>query len=484
MVDDEGRTLASRGGATGGASGRTGRLPDGLKSAHRSPRRRSSPYAAGFLAFLWPGLGHLYAGRRRAAALFGLPILALALIVAIQALVAPSSLATLLIDPPSALTVLILVVLLGAWRLLAIADAMTGQGIRNAWRSGRTGALFALLAVGVLAIHVPVTYLSWAFYDAGTRIFVAGNPEDSPRPTVAPGETPDTDDEYLATPLVTPPAPSARINILLTGVDSAESRTHSLTDTLLVVSIDPTSRRGALVSFPRDISQFPLSDGRTFRGKINSLMTYARLHPDEFPEGPMPTLIRELGFLLGSPIHYFAAVDLAGFRKMIDVADGVTVDNPRAINDPAYDWLDGTHGFVLSAGVHDLDGRTALAYVRSRQGVGDSDYTRAARQQQVLVALRAKLTRPEMVPKLPAVLDAAAETLKTNFPSDRVGEMLGLAEDIDDDAIETYVLGPPYSIHPPTNQTGGIWTLRLDMERLGELSRDLFGDESRYAATP
>jgi LCP family protein required for cell wall assembly len=462
----------------------TARLPDGLKSAYRSPRRRSgSPYAAAFLSFLWPGLGHLYAGRQRGAALFALPMLGIVLVVAIQALVAPAQLAALLLDPSSALTIVILILLVAAWRLLAMADAMVGLGPRNGWRSGRSGVLFALLAVGVLAVHLPATYLSWAFYDAGSRIFVAGDPDESPRPTAAPGESPNPDDEYLATPIATPPNESARINILLTGVDSAETRSHALTDTLMVVSIDPDEGTVDMLSFPRDIAQFELSDGRTYRGKINSLMTYARLHPDEFPAGPMPTLMQELGHLLGTPIHYFAAVDLSGFRRMIDVVGGVTIDNPRAIDDPAYDWLDGTRGFQLAAGPHTLDGRTALAYVRSRQGVGDSDYTRSARQQQILVALRAKLTKPGMVPKLPAILDAAAETLKTNFPADRVGEMLGLAQGIEEEQIASYVLGPPYAVHPPLSQTDGVWILRLDLERIADLSIELFGDDSRYATT-
>lgn len=87
----------------------------------------------------------------------------------------------------------------------------------------------------------------------------------------------------------------------------------------------------------------------------------------------MTSLVKEMGFLLGAPVHYYAAIDLAGFQRMIDLVDGVTVDNPRAIDDPS--------GFKLSAGTHRLDGRTALAYVRSRKGLGDSDFSRARRQQ-------------------------------------------------------------------------------------------------------
>jgi hypothetical protein len=59
--------------------------------------------------------------------------------------------------------------------------------------------------------------------------------------------------------------------------------------------------------------------------------------------------------------------------------------------------------------------------------------------------------------------------------------MIALAQGVGDEAINSYVLGPPYSIHPPTNETGGIWTLRLDMDRMARLSIDLFGGDSRYA---
>ena len=146
-----------------------------------------------------------------------------------------------------------------------------------------------------------------------------------------------------------------------------------------------SDKQAVMLSIPRDISNFPLYSGGRFRGKINSLMTAATNDPKRFPDGPVLTLTREIGYLIGVPINYYAAINLNGFQKMVDLVGGVDIDNPRWINDPLYDWFDGTSGFRLSAGHHHLDGRKALAYVRSRQGAGDSDFTRAARQQQVLV---------------------------------------------------------------------------------------------------
>ena len=118
-------------------------------------------------------------------------------------------------------------------------------------------------------------------------------------------------------------------------------------------------------------------------------------------------------------------------------------------------------------------------------GVGDSDFTRARRQQQVLLALRSKLTSAEMLPELPNILDAAGDTVRTNFPSERVGEMIGLAQKVDTDKVRQYVLGPSkYAQREPYSQTGGIYKLQLKMDALAKLSVDLFGNASRYAQPP
>jgi LCP family protein required for cell wall assembly len=446
-------------------------------------RRGRSPYTAGFLSFLWPGLGHWYAGRTRAAALFALPVIGIALILIAQAIGSLGQLASLLLTPSSALTVVILIGLLAAWRLLAIADAMTIGDVKAPLRHRPTLIAFSALALVVLVMHGAMGYAAWAFYDATSRIFVAdGSPDGSPAPSLAPGVTADPDAEYQASPIATPETASSRINILLTGIDAAANRTHDLTDTLLIVSLDPTTGQVTMISFPRDITKFPLYDGGTYRGKINSFMSYARQHPKQYPDGPLTSLVREMGFLLGAPIHYYAAIDLAGFRRMIDLVDGVTVDNPRAINDPRYDWLDGTHGFTLSAGKHHLDGRTALAYVRSRQGVGDTDFSRARRQQQVLLALREQLIKPKNLPQIPGLLDAAGDTIRTNFPSERVGEMIDLAQRVDTTIVKQVVLGPrKYADVPPASETGGIYELRLKMDILAALSIEIFGSSSRYA---
>jgi polyisoprenyl-teichoic acid--peptidoglycan teichoic acid transferase len=445
-------------------------------------RPARSPALATFFSFLWPGLGQLYVGARRSALIFGLPLLVILVVVALQALASPEGMLIGLFSPSTALTVLILVVLLGFWRLISMGDALTGTGRRGSWRRPIPIATFVLLALFVVSTHAAAASLAWSFYGAGKLIFVGEqDPDVAPLPSlvVPAGGVASADPGATPAPAGTTPP---RINILLTGIDSDEHRAHALNDTILVVSLDPTTGDLAMVSFPRDMSRLPMPNGKTYSGKINSLMTYADKHKDEYPEGGMAALAAEVGYLLGVPVDYYASVDLDGFRMLIDRVGGVTVNVQTAINDPYYGGWDtpGKIGFKISTGKHTLDGQTALAFVRTRKSLGDSDFGRARRQQQLLVALQRKLIDPAMLPNLPGLLTDATKTLKTNFPPDRIAEVLQLARKTNEAAIKKYVLGPPYSNHPTNLST---YILIPDMERIAKLSVDLFGAESRYAVS-
>ena len=459
-----------------------------------NPRPTRSPSLATFLSFLWPGLGQAYERRRRAALIFAIPALIAAALLLLQAARGLDVLAIELITPTFALSVLAIVLLLGAWRLISMVEAAMASGGPRAWRRRPTVIVLVALSAVVLLTHGAAAYYAYSFYDAGNAIFVGQvTPTPSPAPdgSTTPGpsgsasaDPSDNGVDFQGQPEQSPPTPSARINILFTGIDSGHGRDHALTDTMLIASIDPATKDVVMVSFPRDISNFKLWDGRPYNGKLNSLMTYALLHPKEFPDGPINTLTKELGYLLGVPIYYYAAINLDGFKQMVDLVGGVTVTYDQNIFDPSYAWEDaaGTHGFVFHAGTHHLDGKTALAFVRSRKA--DSDFARAARQQILLIALRKQLTRPSNLPKIPALLKAAAQTVRTDFPASQAADMVALVRGINDKSIQHYVLGPPYSTHPPNTATGGIYTLKLNMTKLASLSVKLFGSDSRYYKAP
>jgi LCP family protein required for cell wall assembly len=442
----------------------------------RGGRRLRSPGIAAFLSFLWPGLGQWYAGARRTGLVFALPVLIVAIVVVSWALQGPEALVIQMFSPGTALTIVVLIGLLGVWRVVSMVDVASSVGGRRVWRRPGVSAAVAVMVVVVLVSHAAAASLAWSFYQAGSKIFTTSTDADVTPPPVS------SDNVAVlpvATPVATPVTAQSRINILFLGIDSSERRTHALTDTLMVVSVDPATGSAAMISFPRDIADFPLWSGGTYHGKINALMTDADKHPDRFPGGGVTTLSKELGYLLGVPIHYYAAINLDGFEAMIDRVGGVTIVNESNIDDPNYGgWNQpGRIGFHLSAGKHTLDGATALAYVRSRKGAGNNDFERARRQQQLLVALEKKLSDPSMLPKLPGLLDDATRTITTSFPADRLQEMLAIGRSIDEAKIVRKVLGPPYALR---DMAAPDYRLVLVPKKLADLSIALFGNDSRY----
>ena len=212
-------------------------------------------------------------------------------------------------------------------------------------------------------------------------------------------------------------------------------------------------------------------------------MTYAQGHQKEFPDGGLPTLMKEIGFLLGVPIHYYAAIDLAGFVKMVDLVGGVDDRQPagdRRSRATAAGRTGTRSASTWRPGAHHLDGQSALAYVRSRKGVGDNDFTRSRRQQQVLVALGKKLADPTMLPEDPGRRPGGRRHDPDELPAGPPGRD---ARHRDRDrrrrTIKRYVLGPPYATYP--TQSNGVYQLVPDMDRIAKLSIKLFGADSAYA---
>jgi LCP family protein required for cell wall assembly len=140
------------------------------------------------------------------------------------------------------------------------------------------------------------------------------------------------------------PGFSERINMLVIGIDKTPDRTATLTDTMMVLSVDPVGETVSMLSLPRDLVDVPLGNGDRYTAKLNSLYSYADRHPEEFPDGGLRALEDAIGALLGIPIHYYALMDFVGFVKMIDAVGGVDIDVTHGFYDPEYDGY-GMQGF-------------------------------------------------------------------------------------------------------------------------------------------
>jgi LCP family protein required for cell wall assembly len=273
------------------------------------------------------------------------------------------------------------------------------------------------------------------------------------------------------------PAPLAhRVTILLTGVDFMASRDGAQNDTLLVVSLDTDAGQIAMISVPRDTAGFPLYYGGTASPtmRINSIQGYVRNGWLRSPDPPMTTLTKEIGYLVGIPVNYYAQIDMDGFVQLIDLVGGVDVVNPTALaGDPWYP------GWQEPAGPIHLDGKNALTYVRSRDTPGGNDYYRAARQQDVLIALEKKLANPGMAPQFQQVLGLAGKLIQTNFPLDTVKDYTPYVDKFTSGTVLRCVLGQPYSYYVPRSASG-VSTTRLNMDLVANLSVQYFGTDSRY----
>jgi LCP family protein required for cell wall assembly len=239
-----------------------------------------------------------------------------------------------------------------------------------------------------------------------------------------------------------------------------------------------------MFSFPRDTAGFPLYLGGTMPGywKLNTFAGYTKQHPETFPEDVQgqPALAYEIGYLLGIPIDYYASINVCGFPQLIDEVGGVSVCNSKTIDDPGYHWTDGRLGFHLDPGSYRFDGQTALAYARSRHG--SSDFARARRQQQLLGAIRSAILTPDNLARLPEIVASVGELVHTNFPPDRIDQLLALANQVQTDPTGQYVLQPPqWAVLPPITETNGRSVQFLKLDAIAALSIQIFGDKSLYA---
>ncbi len=224
----------------------------------------------------------------------------------------------------------------------------------------------------------------------------------------------------LATPAATPPPLDSkqRVNILLLGSDNDQKFAQDavLSQTMIVVSIDPAKRQVTLLSLPRDL--WVAIPGHA-RAKID--LAYA--------EGGAPLARATVEKAFRIPIHYYAWIGLNGLVKVVDRLGGVDIDVLHPVLDDNYpnDFSSsgyGTERVYLAAGPQHLDGRHTLQYVRSRHGDLLSDFGRSVRQQQVLLAMQQRTVGMDLVTALPSFARDLNGRVKTDLDVVRLTQLM------------------------------------------------------------
>ena len=474
-----------------------------------APRARS-PFAAAFLSLLFPGLGHLYAGApTRALGFAAAPVLLIALGAGVVLRMDRIALLGVVLNPflLSSIFVVNLIALL--YRLVAIIDAYRVAQFINAHAAAGDGRLGParlprgpLSVAGLLAVvlvmagsHVVVARYDMLALDALTSgcIFVgdqvdqtcsadassspgaSDQPADSLEPTDSPTPEPSAVGPSVAQVSVPPWDGKQRLNILLIGAD--EQRGGHNTDTLITVSIDPVTKQVAMFSLPRDTVDVPVPAGparslwgSAYRNKINSFFINNRRRSDVWPGNDRTrgynALKATIGELYGLDIKYFVEVNFDGFRKVVDAVGGVTVNVQIPVSDDAFPTVTGrTTRLYIPSGLQHMDGAQALRYARSRKT--SSDFDRAARQQRLLLSLREQADPQELIPRLPQLIDALKQTVRTDIPISQLDELLGLASSVDTTNIRSYVFSPPlYSTDTCADPRGCVVLPKVDRIRI------------------
>jgi LCP family protein required for cell wall assembly len=305
---------------------------------------------------------------------------------------------------------------------------VAGQGNVGRRRPPRFGPVrIALLTVVCLALSGAAGAAAYFF-----PVFVAGLRQTGQTVIVGPSRSPGV----KSTP-TSSAAPGAPFTVLLLGSDddSKFKADRVLTQSMILVRVEPATKHVTMLSIPRDL-WVTLSTGRT--EKIDAAYEVGG------PAAAIATVERNFHV----HVDEYAWIGLKGLIKLIDRLGGVDLLVTNPVLDDFYPddidsaFLYGYKRVAVLPGAQHLDGSHALEYVRSRHNDFTGDFGRSARQQQVLLAIKTKASTLNAA-DLPDIVDALKGEFKTSMGLDRVRSLLSVASGFDPANVKQIVLYVP-----------------------------------------
>jgi len=227
------------------------------------------------------------------------------------------------------------------------------------------------------------------------------------------------------------------MNVLVLGSDSRAGDDGKLaggisdgtarSDTAMLIHVNQAHNHAVVVSIPRDTLVSRPSCTGTSAGTKGTVLPEAAgvMFNTAYEVGGPACAVKTVESMTGLRMDHFIELDFSGFAKLIDALGGVTVTTTVSIDDS----LSGLH---LPAGTHHLDGVDALAFVRTRHGVGDgSDLGRIELQQQMI---RSVMTQAEGLDlfssptRLYDLADTATSSLTTDSDLGSITSLISFAE--------------------------------------------------------
>jgi len=253
------------------------------------------------------------------------------------------------------------------------------------------------------------------------------------------------------------------INILILGIGGAGHDGPDLTDTILLVSIDPVNNKAYLLSVPRDLWINLPGNGQM---KINAVYETGKWkylgnessssQNQEAVEAGFNLDNRTVSSIVGIPIKYDVLVDFQAFQQAVDTVGGITVNVPTELYDPTIAWQNNGNPVIAEAGMQHFNGAQALLYVRSRETT--SDYARTQRQRQVVVAIKDKALSIGTVSnpvKLAQLSDEFGNNVVTNLSIADANTLYGIIKKVNNSNIESIGLANPPNNYVTTGSVAG-----------------------------
>ncbi len=247
-------------------------------------------------------------------------------------------------------------------------------------------------------------------------------------------------------------ASDGRYNVLLLGGDAGAGRVGLRPDSLTVASIDAETGRTVLISLPRNMANFPFPEGSVLAEEfpdgfdcegcyLNGVSTWAVDHPELFPGPEHPGIgatVLAVEGITGLDVSYWALVDLAGFRELVDAVGGVTLNvrQPIPVGLPQDSYF-----HYIQPGEKRLDGQETLWFARARYD--SDDYSRMARQKCVMNAMLQQVSPQVALQNFSRIARAGSEMVSTSIPRSEVDRFVRLALMAKERPVSTLSLVPP-----------------------------------------
>lgn len=275
-----------------------------------------------------------------------------------------------------------------------------------------------------------------------------------------------------------------RINILLMAVGGEGHSGENLADTIMVASIRPSDHEVALLSIPRDLYvQVP---GEQFYSKINAVHAYGEAKKKD---GGPELLRKKVEEITGLPINYYGRVDFIAFKSLVDAVGGVNITIPNT-------FFDYWHKITFPAGTEKMNGERALAYGRARyvEGPEGGDFKRAARQQQLLLAIRDKVFSVNTAldfTRLDSILNSLSSNIRTDMQLWELKRLYETARQVKHDQVRSVVLSNSNNgvLVSGTEVLGGVpaYVLRTrtgDYSEIQNIAKNIFDSSVSHSLAP